>query len=128
MNNVAGLEFPTLFTGHDIDRVHISVAAPEIDRALGDDRTRKIDIVGVGDRLRFRQHAMEIFCFEPPLAFGSEFPFQLPGLRIERVELSVIASDVNDAIDNGGRAWRRTPSRSFPNLAATFSINRIYVS
>src|SRR5262245_10618769 len=128
MNDVAGLEFPALLAGGEIDRVQISVAATEIDRALCDYRARKIDIVGVGDRLGFRQHAVEIFCFEPPLAFGSEFPFQLPILCIECVELPVIASDVNDAIDDGGRARHRSASRSFPNLAATLGINRVNIS
>jgi len=51
MYDIAGLEFPAQVARDGVDRIEISVPAPEVDRALRHHRARKENIKRISDRL-----------------------------------------------------------------------------
>src|SRR5262245_47726852 len=71
---------------------------------------------------------MQPFCFEPPLSVSAELPLQGAGLRIERVKLSVVTTDVNRAVSDGRCSGHRPACRPLPNLMTGRSVDRVYVS
>jgi len=71
---------------------------------------------------------MQAFRFETALAFRGKFPFHRTALRVERIEFSVVAADVNRAVIDCRRAGHRPTRGSLPNLLPALRVHRIDTS
>src|SRR4029077_17665897 len=125
MHDIAGPEFPTQLTRVSVQRVEISVAAAEINCAVHNCGTGKKDVEGIGKGLVFWLPTMKAFRFETALPFRGKFPFHRAALRVERVEFSVVAADVNRAVIDRWSAGHRTTRGGLPDLPPALRVHCI---
>ena len=125
MHDIAGPEFPAQLTRVSVQRIEISVAAAEVNCAVHHCGTGKKDVERIGKGLVFRLPTMQAFRFETALPFRGKFPFHRTALRVERVEFSVVAADVNRAVVDRRSARHRPTRGGLPNLLPALRIHRI---
>src|SRR5207249_2914520 len=85
-----------------------SVAVAEVNCAIYHCGTGKKDVERIGKGLILRLPTMYAFRFQTAFPSRGKFPFHRTALRVERVEFSVVAADVNRAVVDCWRARHRT--------------------
>src|SRR5437764_6572927 len=68
---------------------------------------------------------MQPFSFETAFPLRGKFPFHRTALRVERIEFSVVAADVNRAVVDRRCARHRPTRDSLPNLLPALRIHGI---
>ena len=127
MHNIAGLKFPAQLARISVQRIKISVAAAEVNCAVHHRRTGEKDIEDIGIGLGFRLPTMQSFRFETAFTFRGKFPFHRAAVTIKRIEFTVVAAHVDDAMIDRWSAGHWTTRGGFPNLPPALCIYRVHI-
>src|SRR5437016_3718839 len=102
MYDVLGGKLPLQRSGSRVERVNVAIAAAEIDAAVKDCRRGEEEVPRVGNCLIFRQSSVNAFRLKSPLVLRGETPFQSAAGCVQRVEASVVATEINYPIRHCG--------------------------